>query len=130
MKFSFVIKGAPYSCQASSTALNTVRACISQGHEVYRLFFFEDGVHNASSLVVPLQDEVDIPRAWAELIVEHKLDAVVCVSSALKRGILDQQEAERYERGQGNLLPEFTISGLGQWLDACQQSDRVLQFAA
>ena len=130
MKFSIVIKGAPYSSEAATSGLNFARAVLAAGHEIHRLFFFEDGVHNASSLVVPPQDETDIPAAWAELLATHRIDAVVCVSSALKRGILSESEAQRYERGAGNLLPGFTISGLGQLIDTCQQSDRVLTFAA
>lgn len=129
MKFSLVILGAPYSSQAPVTALHFARAALASGHEIGRLFFWQDGVHNASALVVPPQDELDIPAAWRELIETQGLDAVVCVASALKRGILDEREAERYGRGAANLLPGFSIGGLGQLVDAALTSERLLSFA-
>lgn len=129
MKFSLVIYGAPYSSESASTALNVARAVLAGGHEIYRLFFYQDGVHNATSLAVPPQDEVNIPRAWQELVQAHGIDAVVCVASALSRGILDQGEAERYERPAANLLEGFSIGGLGQLVDAALNSDRLLSFA-
>lgn len=129
MKFSIIVRAAPYASQAPSTALHVAREVLGQGHELQRLFFFEEGVHNASRLVVAPQDETDWPAEWEALIRYHQLDAVVCVASALKRGVLDEREAQRYERGSANLRSCFSIGGLGQWLEACQESDRVLTFA-
>ena len=128
MKFSLIINGGPYSSQAALTAYNYASAILSGDHEIYRLFFYQEGVYNASSLVVPPQDEFDLPTAWQTLIEQNNLDAVVCVSSALKRGILDEAEAQRYEKGDANLLPGFQISGLGQLIDAQINSDRVVNF--
>jgi len=77
---------------------------------------------------VPAQDEADLAAQWQALIQEHELDAVVCVASALKRGIIDQAEAERYELPASNLREGFVISGLGQLIDAVIQSERTLSF--
>lgn len=126
--FTLVIHGAPYASQAAHSALHFCRALLESGHAVSRLFFYQDGVHNASALVVPPQDEVHLPRAWQELVTRHGLDAVVCVASALKRGILDEGEAARYGKAAANLLPGFTIGGLGQLVEAVLASDRVLNF--
>lgn len=128
MKFSIVVHSAPYSRQASQSALNFAEALLASGHSIYRLFFFGDGVHNASSLVIPPQDEIDIPAVWQALIERHGIDAVVCVSSALKRGVINKSEANRYELNQFNLREGFTISGLGQLIDATTNSDRVINF--
>lgn len=127
--FTLIIHGAPYSSQASLTALHFCRAALAQGHRIHRLFFFQDGVHNASSQIVPPQDEFHVPQAWQELVQQHGIDAIVCAASALKRGILSDEEAARYDKRAGNLLPGFTIGGLGQMVDALQHSDRVLNFA-
>jgi len=126
--FTLVIHGAPYTSQASLSALHFCRALLAGGHVVRRLFFYQDGVHNASALIVPPQDELHIPRAWQELVQAHALDAVVCVASALKRGILDETEAQRYGKTAANLLPGFTIGGLGLLVEATLDSDRVLNF--
>lgn len=127
--FTLIVHGAPYTSQASLSALHFCRAALADGHQIYRLFFFQDGVHNASALIVPPQDELHVPQAWQDLIRQHGIDAVVCAASALKRGILSDEEAARYEKVAGNLLPGFVIGGLGQLVDALQHSDRLLNFA-
>ncbi|MES2624577.1 MAG: sulfurtransferase complex subunit TusD [Pseudomonadota bacterium] len=127
--FSIIVQGAPYSSQAASSALNFSKAALESGHSIYRVFFYQDGAHNASSLVVPPQDEINLPKSWQALINTHKLDAVVCIASALKRGIVDANETDRYALPASNILEGFTIGGLGLWLDATLNSDRVLNFA-
>ena len=84
MKFSIVIYAAPYSAESAATALRFAQSLIEQGHELYRLFFFGDGVHNASKLTVVAQDEINLQQQWSKLIEEHDIDSVICVSSALQ----------------------------------------------
>jgi tRNA 2-thiouridine synthesizing protein D len=127
--FTVVIQGAPGTSQAAVSALHFCRAILAEGHGIYRLFFYQDGVHNASALIVPPQDEMHLPQAWQQFIQDNSLDAVVCIASALKRGILNEQEAQRYEKAAGNVLPGFMIGGLGQLVDATLNSDRVINFA-
>ncbi|HEY0964119.1 MAG TPA: sulfurtransferase complex subunit TusD [Pseudomonadales bacterium] len=127
--FTLIIHGAPYSSQAALSALHFCEAALTAGHRIHRLFFFQDGVHNGSALIVPPQDEFHIPRAWQQLIQQHGIDAVVCASSALKRGVLSDDEAARYEKAGGNLLPGFVIGGLGQLIEGIAHSDRLLNFA-
>ncbi|PCJ26069.1 MAG: sulfurtransferase complex subunit TusD [SAR86 cluster bacterium] len=128
MKFSIVIYAAPYSSEAAATALRFSQAALKNGHEVYRLFFFGDGVHNASRLTVVSQDEKNIQQQWQQLIDEHKLDCVVCVSSAIKRGIVDKTESTRYEMNAVSAHENFEVAGLGQLIDATLNSDRVVNF--
>lgn len=129
MIFSVVILAAPGVSQGADSALRFTRSLLAQGHTVYRLFFYGDGVHNATALAAPPQDEQDIPGAWHRLIQRHELDAVVCIAAAIRRGILDSTEAERYNKAAANLAAGFTLSGLGQLVDACVNSDRVVTFA-
>lgn len=128
MKLTVVVYSAPYSSQAAWSAYQFTRAALTAGHEIYRLFFYADGVHNTNSLSIPPQDEFDLVKAWQSLIAEHQIDAISCVSSALKRGVVDVQEAARYERTCNNLISEVTLSGLGQLVDATLVSDRVVSF--
>ena len=128
MKYTLVINGAPWSSASALTALKFAEAALEARNEIVRLFFYQDGAFNASVNCVPPQDEIDIPARWQSLIQQHQLDAVVCAASALKRGILDKTEAERYEKSGATLRDGFTISGLGQFIDAAQQSDRVINF--
>lgn len=127
--FALIVQGAPYGSQAALTAYRYACAVLDGGHRIHRLFFYQDGVHNASSLCVPPQDEFDLPRAWQQLISQHSIDAVVCVASALKRGIVDAAEAERLGLPASNLLAGFSIGGLGLLMDAFANADRVVDFA-
>lgn len=128
MKFTLVIHSAPYSTQAAASAYRFAKAVLEQGHEIYRLFFFGDGVHNASRLTVVSQDETNWQQQWDTLIELQKLDSVVCVSSAIKRGVLDASESARYEFDAVSLAANSSISGLGQLIDATINSDRVVNF--
>lgn len=128
MIISLLIASSPASRQSAQTALSFCRAALSCGHQIYRVFFYEDGVQTGTALTVTPQDERNLNQEWAELIEEFKIDAVVCVASALKRGVLNKTEAARYEKSAANLADGFEISGLGQWVDACLNSDRVVSF--
>ncbi len=128
MKFCIVVYAAPYSSEAASTAFRFTKSLLENGHEVTRVFFFSDGVHNASKFAVTPQDEINLQSRWDKLIRQHSLDVVACVSSAIKRGILNKQEAKRYELDGTSLMDSAEIAGLGQLIDASLQADRVVNF--
>ena len=130
MKYSLASYGAPYASQAADTAFSFAEAAIARDHEIYRLFFYLDGVHNASSLATPPQDESNLPARWRELVEAHNIDAVVCIAAGLRRGVLDEVEQQRYEKTGSNLNDGFTLSGLGQLIDAGTHSDRLITFGA
>lgn len=98
------------------------------GHELYRVFFYHEGVYHGSQLNVTPQDEIDRVQRWAELADQSGVELVLCVASALQRGVLDATEASRYERSAHNIHPAFVIAGLGQLVDAGIHSDRLLTF--
>ena len=130
MKFSLAIYGAPYSSQAPATAFQFAKALLARGHQLYRVFFYMDGVQNASGLATPPQDEKNLPSTWAKLIQDNDIDAVVCIAAALRRGVLNDTEASRYEKPGHNLHPSFELSGLGQLIEAGIESDRLITFGA
>ncbi|MBQ0719473.1 MAG: sulfurtransferase complex subunit TusD [Gammaproteobacteria bacterium] len=128
MNFALLILGPPYSTQAAASALRFARATLASGHGIYRLFFYHDGVHNASSLVSAAQDEISLPQQWQALIEQHKIDSVVCIAAATRRGVLNEQEAKRQGKTGGNLIDGHELSGLGQLVDAATNADRVITF--
>jgi len=128
MNYSLVILGAPYSTQSATTALNFTKALLKNGHQIYRIFFYHDAVHNGSGLSAPPQDELNIPTEWQKLKKDHSIDLVICIAAAVKRGILDTNEARRHEKSSSNLSDCFELSGLGQLVDATEHSDRVITF--
>mgnify|MGYP003386271969 CR=1 FL=1 len=128
MNFALLILGPPYSTQASASALRFARAALAGGHGIYRLFFYHDGVHNASALVSTTQDENNLPQQWSELIEQHQIDSVVCIAAATRRGVLNEQEAKRLGKAGSNLSADHEVSGLGQLVDASLNADRVITF--
>ncbi|HTY04491.1 MAG TPA: sulfurtransferase complex subunit TusD [Rhodocyclaceae bacterium] len=128
MKFSILINEGPYTHQASDSAYQFAKAVLAKGHEIFRIFFYHDGVNNATRLTTPPQDDRNIVNRWSKLAEEHKLDMVVCVAAAQRRGIVDEGEAKRNGKDATNLAPGFRISGLGQLIEAGIQSDRLVTF--
>ena len=128
MKFSVMISEGPYTHQASDTAYNFTKAALENGHEIFRVFFYHDGVNNGTRLATPPQDDRNIVNRWSELAEKHGLDLVLCVAAAQRRGIADADEAKRNGKDADNIAPGFRISGLGQLIEAGIQSDRLVTF--
>lgn len=117
MKFGILINEGPYQHQSSDTAYQFAKAALAKGHQIYRVFFYNDGVNNATRLTDPPQDDRNIVARWSDLAKEHKIDLVVCVAAALRRGIREE-----------NLAPGFRISGLGQLIQVGIEADRLVTF--
>lgn len=127
MKFAIALF-APAHAPSSRRALRFAQAALDGGHEIVRLFFYQDGVHSASGNVASPQDELDLPREWREFVQQHQLDAVVCIAAALRRGVLNAEEAQRYGKPAANLEAPWELSGLGQLHEAAQLADRLISF--
>ncbi len=129
MKFAIALLAGPQD-PAARSALSFAQAALDGGHQISRLFFYRDAVHLASDLAVQPQDESDIAREWREFITSNELDAVVCIAAALRRGVLNEAEASRWERPAANSGQPWVLSGLGQWVDAMQSADRAVTFGS
>ena len=128
MKFGIVVNEGPYQHQSSDSAYQFAKAALAAGHEIFRIFFYHDGVNNGTRLTVPPQDDRNVVDRWSELAQEHELDLVLCVAAAQRRGLLDADEAKRNGKDADNIAPGFRISGLGQLIEAAIQSDRLITF--
>jgi len=128
MKFSIQINEGPYQHQASDSAYQFTKAALAKGHEIFRVFFYHDGVNNATRLAIPPQDDRNITQLWTELQKEHELDLVVCIAAAQRRGLLDEDEAKRQGKDTNNIAEGFRISGLGQLIEAGIEADRLVVF--
>lgn len=128
MKIAMQVRAGPFSAQASLTALHFAEAAVAAGHEVTRVFFSGDGVFNGNTLVTPPQDEIPIVQRWQRLHQQHETELILCISSALRHGVMDATEADRYDHAQYNLADGFLISGLGQLAEAAIENDRLITF--
>ncbi|WP_137887172.1 sulfurtransferase complex subunit TusD [Pseudomonas sp. 2FE] len=127
MKFAIALFSPPHA-PSSRRALRFAQAALAGGHEIVRLFFYQDGVYSAAGNVVTPQDELDLSAEWATFVRQQRLDGVVCIAAALRRGVLNEEEAQRYQRGGANLAQPWELSGLGQLHEAAQLADRLVCF--
>lgn len=128
VSFTLVITGAPYSTQAPQTALAFARATVAAGHRIDRVFLYGDGVHLASALASPPSDETNWSQQWCEFLQDKAVPGVACIASALRRGVVDDSEKQRYELPASNVAAPFSIAGLGEWVEGVARSDRVIYF--
>jgi len=127
MKFAIALFSPPHA-PSSRRALRFAQAALDEGHEIVRLFLYQEGVHSASSHVVSPQDELNLTQEWQTFVSDNQLDGVVCIAAALRRGVLDGDEARRYSRDGANLQEPWSLSGLGQLHEAVQVADRLVSF--
>ena len=128
MKYSIMVNEGPYTHQASDSALQFCKAALDADHEIFRVFFYHDGVNNGTRYTVPPQDDRNIQKEWSELAKAHDIDLVICIAAAQRRGIMDADEAKRQGIDGDNIAPGFRISGLGQLIEGGIIADRQLVF--
>lgn len=116
MKFGILILDSPYQHQAADSAYHFIKAALAKGHEIVGIFFYHDGVINATKLMDPPQDDRHISKRWAELGAQG-IDIIACVASAKRRGIIDDIT-----------VPNVRISGLGQLTEIIIKADRIITF--
>jgi tRNA 2-thiouridine synthesizing protein D len=119
VKFAILVTQGPFSHQAAESALAFAQAALDAGHELFRVFFYCDGVHTANRLAAPPGDERNVARVWSKLAVDRGIDIAVCVNAGLRRGVREV-----------NLAPGFRVSGIGQLVEAAAVADRLITFGA
>lgn len=130
MKYAIQVNAGPYTSQTAYAAYRFVAAALAAGHQIVRIFFYQDGIYQALRYALPPDDEPNLGGDWSALAVKHNLDLVVCISAAQRRGLLCDDEARRQGLAAGLFLADgFRIAGLGQWLEASLQADRCITFA-
>lgn len=124
MRFTMLITGPAYGTQQASSAWLFAQALLAEGHQLDSIFFYREGVMNASSLTSPANDEFDLTRAWQRLQREHHVTLNICVAAALRRGITGEQDAG----SAANLAEGFQLAGLGSLAEAVLSCERLVQF--
>jgi len=128
MRISLLVLGHPTSSHSAHTALEFAKAALAQKYHIHRVFFYHDAVYTADSLLTPGQDEPNIALQWQAFGKANEIDMVICIASALKRGVINKNEAKRHNKQTHNLLEGFDLSGLGQFVDSTIRSDRIITF--
>ncbi|WP_428354078.1 sulfurtransferase complex subunit TusD [Methyloprofundus sp.] len=128
MKYSIQINSSPYQSNSAETAYQFIKSAIEMGHEIIRVFFYQEGVYHAFRYATPPDDEVQIVTRWSALAKEYDIDLVVCISAAQRRGLLETNEARRQGKVDNDVADGFRIAGLGLWVEAMLEADRFIEF--
>ncbi|MDX1694260.1 MAG: sulfurtransferase complex subunit TusD [Ketobacteraceae bacterium] len=128
MNFALHIFAPPHSSQSHLSALCFAEAVIRSEHQLSRVFFSGDAVQVANRFTVPPQGEENLLQRWANVAEHGNTELILCVSASLQRGLIDQTEADRYEKNGFSVEPPFVISGLGQLVESCIEADRLVTF--
>ncbi|MBY5991525.1 sulfurtransferase complex subunit TusD [Ferrimonas balearica] len=126
-QFVIFVNGPAYGSQHAHSALRFAEAVLAGGHQVRQVFFYQEGVHNASRLLCPASDELAIAPRW-QALHDQGVELVSCVSAGLRRGIVDVEAAEDSDLDSANLAPAFVLGGLGEYVTASSDADRTVQF--
>lgn len=128
LNYVLVVNGPVYGRQSSLSAYRFAKALIEKNHRLTRVFFYQDGVSNASSLVVPANDEFDLVSAWQVLAQAHDVALETCVAASLRRGVIGDEEQKLHGLSVANMADNFTQAGLGVLAESLLDADRVIQF--
>ncbi len=128
MQFAILIKSDPNQSPAVRSALMFTRAALEAGHSIQRVFFYQGAVTTASDMLSPPQNEERVGELWSELAAKYELELVVCIAAAQRRGVWSEAEAGRLGYKAHNLRADYSISGLGQLIEASIESDRLVSF--
>lgn len=126
MRFAVVVSAPP---EPGAQPLRLVDALLAGGHAVSRVFFLRDGVRHGEAGSA-------MANAWAALQARHPaLELALCVGAAERRGMpapatdLGEVGAAGAHAGTGQTTG-FVHLGLGQFVSALAEADRVVDFPA
>ncbi|MEQ1622964.1 MAG: sulfurtransferase complex subunit TusD [Methylococcales bacterium] len=128
MKFAIQVNTSPYYSNAGQSAYKFITTALKTGHEVFRVFFYHEGIYHAFGHATPPDDEINFVQQWGDLAKNYHIDLVVCISAAQRRGLLCSDEAVRLGKVDIDLADGFRISGLGQLVEATLLADRFIVF--
>jgi len=128
MKYAIQVNASPNDSNMGYSAYQFIKAALKNNHEIFRVFFYHDGIYHAFKYATPPEDELQMTKKWTELAKLQGVDLVVCISAAQRRGLLSDDEAKRQGKVDQDLAEGFRISGLGQLLEATLLADRFIEF--
>lgn len=118
--FTVMVTKSPFDSRNAQNAIAFCEAALAQGHKISQVFFYQSGVHNASHLLTPNSDEVNIYNMWCELYKAHNISLNVCITAASRRGVVDSELAP--SSADANLRHPFEQVGLTAYFEALENS--------
>ncbi len=128
MQYTLLALSSPSDGQCLLTAVRVADAIIRRGHQLDTVFFSDAATTIGLATLCMPQDEIAIQRQWQRLAADHAVELVLCVASAIQRGVAGTDELPSDSKLHPTLAEGFRIGGLGQLISATHAADRVLTF--
>ncbi|MBL4882062.1 MAG: sulfurtransferase complex subunit TusD [Oleispira sp.] len=125
LSYTIILTQSPALSESHLTAQGLVSELIAQGDKIDRIFFYQDAAFVGLKSQIPGQGLQPSYQGWLDLQQKQNFPLQICIANALRRGIVDKTEAQRYQCLE-TLQAGFQLSGLGEIADACQSSDRII----
>lgn len=126
--FALLVTHSPLGSLAHYQALDFAAALLAQGHQLKQVFFYQDAVYVGLNGQLPIQGQTSVLLAWQHFAEQHHIPLQLCIANALRRGLVDATEQQRYDLPASTLANGFTLAGLGELAQAVKECDRVIQF--
>ena len=121
MRIALLVQGSPNDSDACDHALSFAKAVVGKNHTLYRVFFYKDAVRIADDPSKLSKRGRTRKQAWLDFATESQIELQVCVGASERRGISSTTECEYSS-------VDFTIVGLGQFVESTIECDRVVTF--
>jgi len=118
-----VIVTTPPQSNLTTTAIDYIDCALKNGIKIIGVFFYQDGVLNASTHLSLANDEYQSTKQWQRLHNGNALPLYLCATAAEKRGLGD----ELGDNKQSNINNEFILSGLGELVELSSKAERMVQ---
>lgn len=119
-----MVSKSPFDHRNAENALSFCYAAESQGYKIQQVFFYQSGIHNASKLLSPNSDEVNLYRQWLALHNNFEIPLNVCISAASRRGVVSETSVGE---SSANLVSPFTQVGLTAYFEALADNSISIQ---
>ncbi|XWY19335.1 sulfurtransferase complex subunit TusD [Bisgaard Taxon 45] len=126
MRYVLCVKQPVYGKQGAFLAYQFAKALLTKGHQITQVFFFQDGVTHGNAFLYPAADEFNLQHAWQVLAQDEQVPLHLCVAAAQRRGVVAPLTSSTMQ--QDNLAPCFVLAGLGEFIKASLEADRVVCF--
>ena len=93
-----------------------------------KLFFYGDGARTANRLYWQSADQSNVTHDWQSLAKRYQMSLPVCVSTALSRGVSDEDNSARHQLTGDNIATGFELVGLSELALMLQDNCRLLAF--
>lgn len=126
--YSILLTSPPYHGDAARRVASFIDGVLENGDTVDNVFFYGEGVHHCNHFAVPSGDEFYPYEYWVQLSASQHTALLVCITAAVKRGIVSVDEAKENGVDGANLVAPFQQAGLGEFFSALHNCNRLVQF--